>query len=61
MNPAPFSASCADDITVSIILDMTWVCPFGVGGGESGRIGKCGLSLRKRIPPARDRARDSHR
>ena len=44
MNPAPVSASCADDITTSIILEMTKMGAFWVGDLSVSRMGKLGLS-----------------
>ena len=46
-NPAPVSASCAEDMTASMILQRMWTGALGVGSLESGVIGSLGLSLRK--------------
>ena len=37
-NPSAVSASCAEDITASIILHTTWIAALGDGGTESLRM-----------------------
>ena len=37
INHALFSASCADNMNASIILETTSIVPLWVGGGEIGR------------------------
>ncbi len=59
--PAPVSASWAEDMTASMILQRMWTVPFGVGSGSFSRIGSLGLSLRKKNPPALDLALFSQR
>ena len=61
MNPVLFSASCAEDMTASIILEMTRTWPLGVGVGESNRMGNRGLLLRYIIPVALERTLDLHK
>ena len=46
MKTAPFSASRADDITASIILETKRMALFCISGRESGRIGNLGLLIR---------------
>ena len=47
INPAPVSASCAEDITASIIFEMTCIGALCGGGACDSRIGKEGLLDRK--------------
>ena len=61
MNSALFLASCLDNITASIILEMTIIAPLWVGGVESGRMGNVGFWLRYMMPPAHDRALNFYR
>ena len=61
MSPVPFSASCADDMTASIILETMNISPLWVDGRELGRIGNVGFWIRYMMPPARDRSLDFHR
>ena len=47
INPAPVSASCAEDITASIIFEMTCIGALCGGGACDSRIGKEGLLDKK--------------
>ena len=58
MNPAPFSASCVDGMTASIILETTSITLLWGGGGELTRMGNVVFGLRDTMPPARDRVLD---
>ena len=59
--PAPVSASCADNITASMILHTTRTAAFDGGGVLSCWIGMVGLLLKNAYAPARDLPLDSHR
>ena len=61
INPAPFLASCADNITASVILDTTSIAPLWVDNGELGRMGKLGFFLRYMVSLTCERALESHR
>ena len=45
-NPAPVSASWADDITASMILLFVMIGPFSGGGVSFGDIGRDGRELK---------------
>ena len=47
INPAPVSASCALDMTASIILEMTCIGALCGGGACDSRMGKEGLLDKK--------------
>ena len=55
MKAAPVSASWAEDIMVSITLQVTRIEPLEVGEVDVELTGYLGVSLRKKKPPACDR------
>ena len=58
-NHAPTSASVAEAMTLRMMLLTMWMGPFRRGGVASGL--EDGVELRKKMPPARERALLSER
>ena len=59
-NRAPVSASVAEDMTADMMEEWMWTAPLVGGGvalGPGAMLGWASLSLRKNMPPARERAR----
>ena len=61
MKPEPVSDSWTEDMTASMILELTRIGALRGGAGSSGLIGSLGASERKKKPPLRERAFDSLR
>ena len=55
INAVPVSASCAEAITASIILQSDSMAPLEGGGGSVAFMGSFGLEDRKKYPAAFDR------